>query len=273
MNLGMAEHGNCQGQFKLLLDALMEKDRICHTGKLVRGLIHNINGPLHNLSMLVEMMEQGHRQLDRLVNERSPEDREACQKLLTKQHERLDRLSRQVAALVEMLQDFMILQEIENSDSDVDLPFILKKLSKIFRADLFLKHQVEVILELQENLPPVHIPGRDLVPALMHLFQNAILALRDASQKRLTIRCRRDGNKIRVIFCDTGVGYDRSVPGEALFELFYSNWPNKSNGINNLDTSQGFGLFAVRRLMEPHGVKADLKREADETQASLEIPL
>lgn len=270
---GTAENDRAEGQVKRLLDALLEKDRIGHTGKLVRGLIHNINGPLHNLSMLVEMMEQGQGQLDRLVDERRPEDRETWQKVLTKQHERLDRLSRQVAALVDMLQDFMIVQEIENSDSDVDLPFVLFKLSKIFRADLFLKHQVEVVLDLQENLPPVRIPGRDLVPALMHLFQNGILALREAPQKRLTIRCRRQDNLIRVSVCDTGPGYDRSIPGEAYFELFFSQWASGSDGINDLDAPQGFGLYAVRRLMEPYGVKTDLRREAGETQAILEIPL
>lgn len=273
MNSEKAEYGDSEGQVRLLLDALMEKDRFCHTGKLVRGLIHNINGPLHNLSMLVEMMEQGHRQLDRLAKERNGEDQEAWHRLLTKQQERLDRLARQVSALVEMLQDFMILQEIENSESDVDLPFVLKKLSKIFRADLFLKHQVEVHLELQENLPPLRIPGKDLVPALMHLFQNAILALREAPQKRLVIQCQRHGNIIRVVFRDTGSGYDTSVPEDTLFDLFYSNWPKRPDELSNLDSPQGFGLFAVRRLMEPYGAKVDLKREAGETLAILEIPL
>jgi signal transduction histidine kinase len=273
MNSEKAEHGNSQDQVKLLLDALMEKDRFCHTGKLVRGLIHNINGPLHNLSMLVEMMEQGHRQLDGLANDRDGEGQEAWQKLLTKQRERLDRLARQVSALVDMLQDFMILQEIENSESDVDLPFVLKKLAKIFRADLFLKHQVEVHLELQENLPPLRIPGKDLVPALMHLFQNAILALHEAPRKRLVIQCQRIGKIIRVEFRDTGTGYDPSIPEDTLFDLFYSNWPNRPNGLHNLDSPQGFGLFAVRRLMEPYGAKANLEREAGETRAILEIPL
>ncbi|MHC1745242.1 MAG: sensor histidine kinase [Syntrophobacteraceae bacterium] len=273
MNSDSAMHGNYQAQIKLLLDALIEKDRICHTGKLVRGLIHNINGPLHNLSMLVEMMEQGQRQLDHLVDTQHDRDHESWHKLLTKQHERLDRLSRQVAALVDMLQDFMILQEIENSESDVDLPFVLKKLSKIFRADLFLKHQVEVHLELQENLPPVKIPGKDIVPALMHLFQNAILALHEAPEKKLTIQCLRQGSIIRVHFRDTGIGYDADVPEENLFELFYSGWPNKPEGLKNIEAPQGFGLYAVRRLMEPYGVKIELRREAGETQAVLEIPL
>ena len=273
MNLESAVHGDLQSQIKLLLDALLEKDRICHTGKLVRGLIHNINGPLHNLSMLVEMMEQGQRQLDQLVPAHDEGDQEACHKLLTKQHERLDRLSRQVGALVDMLQDFMILQEIENSESDVDLPFVLKKLSKIYRADLFLKHHVGVHLELQENLPPIRIPGKDIVPALMHLFQNAILALHDAPEKKLTIQCQRQNNIIRVLFRDTGTGFDVTVPEETFFELFYSGWPSTSDGLKNIETPHGFGLYAVRRLMAPYGVKAKLKREAGETQAILEIPV
>ncbi len=268
-----AEKDSPDGQVKLLLDALMHKDRIGHTGKLVRGLIHNINGPLHNLSMLVEMMEQGQRQFHRLGEGLPPEEREAWQKLLTKQQERLDKLSRQVSALADMLQDFMIIHEIESSDSDVDLPFVLVKLSKIFRADLFLKHQVEVVLDLQENLPPVRIPGKHVVPALMHLFENAILALRDAPHKRLTIRCRRQDNWIRVSICDTGIGLDRSLPRHTYFKLFYSNWAEASDGTKDHDMPQGFGLYAVRRLMDPYGVKLDLRWEADETRAILDFPV
>lgn len=273
MNSGKAENSTCQSKVDLLLDVLMEKDRLCHTGKLVRGLIHNINGPLHNLSMLVEMMEQGQKQLGRLAGERAEGSREGWDKLLIKQNERLDRLSRQIAALVDMIQDFMALQEIEGSESDVDLPFVLKKLSRVFRADLFLKHQVELHLELQENLPPLHLPGKDIVPALMHLFENAIMALRSAQRKRLVIQCRRQESMIRVVFSDTGESYDGTVPGERLFDLFYSSWPNRTEELKELDAPQGFGLFAVRRLMERHGVKVTLQREGTETHAILEIPL
>jgi hypothetical protein len=78
---------------------------------------------------------------------------------------------------------------------------------------------------------------------------------------------------IRVVFRDTGAGYDSSTPVDALFDLFYSKWPNRNDGQKDLDSPQGFGLFAVRRLLKRYGVKTAIKREGDETLAILEIPL
>ena len=39
--------------------ALHEKDRLNYSGKFVQGFVHNVNGPLQNLTMLTEMLISG----------------------------------------------------------------------------------------------------------------------------------------------------------------------------------------------------------------------
>ncbi len=254
------------------LAALMEKDRLGHTSRLIRGLIHNINGPLHNLSMLGEMLLHGQDQLDVFFEEQGTQRGVECASLRTKQRDRLRRVMEQIALLSEMLQDFSVVHELLFGTSDVDISFVLEKTAKAFRSDLFFKHRVELTLRLEENLPPVHIPGRALVPALMHLIRNALLALTSVEERRLTVESSREGSLIRVVIRDTGIGFDpRSV--EELCRLFHSGWPREVLESDDMESHFGFGLFAVQSLLHPYGVRLSLTREEGETVAVLEIPV
>ncbi len=272
MDEGLAERKGGQQEVRSWMPALLEKDRLSHTSRLIRGLIHNINGPLHNLSMLGEMLIHGNDQLDRLLDEQGLQLGEVGDSLRNKQRDRLQRLMQQISSLSEMLQDFSIVQEMMTASADVDIAFVLGKLARVFRADLFFKHRVDVTLQLEENLPPVGIPGSALVPSLMHLIRNALLALTDSTEKRLCIACSRHGEAVHIAIRDTGIGFDY-LKVEKLYEIFNTEWPREILEKDELESHHGFGLFAVRTLLRPYGVQLSLCREGSETVALLEIPL
>ena len=106
----------------------------------------------------------------------------------------------------------------------------------------------------------------------MHLIRNALLALTEAEERRLTIESSREGPLIRISIRDTGIGFD-PLKVEELCRLFCSGWPRKILENDDLESHFGFGLFAVRTLLKPHGVRLSLSREGAETIAMLEIPL
>ncbi len=255
-----------------LLEVLFDKDRFNHTGRLVRGLIHNINGPLQNVSMLVEMLIKGHTQMDRAACLGSEDFLREWSGVSEKQRQRMDRLTQQISVLAGMLQDFMVLQEIEQNESEVDVNLVLQKMASIFRADLFFKHQVQLELRLTDNLPLIPILGRCLVPSLMHIFGNALTALRTAPSKRLVIESRKKPGAVTIAFLNSGSGLDLTKSPDALFDLFHSEWPG-STLADGGEKHYGFGLFAVRRLLSPYGVKVSLGAEEDMTAAVLEIPV
>lgn len=266
------ERKDDQGKSADWLPVLIEKDRLSHTSRLIRGLIHNINGPLHNLSMLAEMLIYGQDQVDRILDVESIALGEGYETLRIKQRDRLQRLMQQISSLSEMLQDFTAVQEMMAGEADVDIAFVLGKIAKAFRADLFFKHRVDVKLQLEENLPPVNIPGRDLIPSLMHLIRNSLLALVDAPEKKLIIECSRKGQLICVAIRDTGIGFDPQK-AENLYQLFYTDWPKAILEKDDMESHFGFGLFVARSLLQPYGVRMTLAREGSETVAVLEIPL
>ncbi len=254
------------------LELLFEKDRQGQWGQWVHGLIHNINGPLQNISMLLEMLIQGHARLAQTHRIGEQQNAEDQQTLTDKQSRRLNQLNQQVGILAEMLRDFMLLHQIEQSESEVDLRLVVNKLACVFRADPFFKHQVKLELQLTENLPFVRIFGRHLVPSLVHLIDNALISMRQAPQKQLTIRGYVEDKWICLLFKDSGCGLDPDCKGEDLFRLFRSHWPEPLQKSKRDEGHFGFGLYAVQHLLGPYGVKTSLKRDGEGTAVILRIP-
>lgn len=255
------------------LELLLEKDRLSHLGRVVRGLIHNINGPLQNLSMLVEMLIKGQDQLDRMVSGDSQNNPEQWGTVSGKQRQRFDRLMQQISLLGDILRDFMLLIEMERNESELDLNLVLEKLVSVFKADLFFKHQVAMELNLERGLPLVPIQGRHLVPALMHILQNAITAVRGGIEKKVIVESSKEDREwLRIVFRDFGCGLDSDTEIDGRAALF-SRWPEVVSQQEGGEKHFGFGLYAVRSLLEPYGVEFCLMREGHETLAILRIPV
>lgn len=270
----LIEAESLRARYELCLEALFEKDHLSQLGRIVKGLIHNVNGPLQNLSMLVEMLSKGQDQLDGLAMSRPQDFTEKWEAVSVRQRQRFQHLIQQITLLADILRDFMILLEIERNRSEVDLNLILEKMAGVFNADLFFKHRVEMELRLEQGLPHVPIHGRDIIPALMHIFQNAIIALEEASEKKLTIECFKESDaSIRLVFRDSGRGLDLGRCADDPCELFCSHWPEAASADGSTEKHVGFGLYAVRRLLSPYGVKFWLERCGHETLAILQIPI
>lgn len=255
------------------LELLFQKDRHGQWGQWIHGLIHNINGPLQNISILGEMLVQGQARMNQPPPTADSPEHAAWQQTAEKQAHRLKQLNQQVGLLGEMLQDFMQLHQVEQAESEVDLKFVIGKLVRVFRADPFFKHQVKLELQLNETLPFVRLRGRDLVPALVHIIDNALVAMRKSPEKRLTIQSRLKDKQIQIIIKDSGCGLPEKNGGGRLFELFHSEWHPSLALTQTNEKHFGFGLFAAQRLLSPYGVEVSLHHDGEGTSTVLAIPL
>jgi signal transduction histidine kinase len=253
--------------------ALIEKDRLNHLGRFIQGLIHNVNGPLQNMSMLVEVLIRGQEKLENAGGYGSVASCPDFGMLIQKQGKRLHQLSQQISALADMLRSFMVLHEIERNETEVDINLVLSKLAETFRSDLFFKHQVTLDLRLTKNLPLVRILGRHLIPALVHLFNNAVVAMKKTAEKRLVVESRLEEGIVRILLRDTGCGLQSEEVRQRCFDLFYSHWQPSEGDQTGEENHMGFGLYAARRLLEPYGIEVSLKSADGETTAVVDIPI
>ncbi|MEJ5363731.1 MAG: HAMP domain-containing sensor histidine kinase [Desulfosoma sp.] len=241
------------------LEVLAELDRPAHMGRLLRGLIHNINGPLQNISMLLELMERNHAKIDGHLQSEPAAVQDALRPLCDGQKSRIQRILDQVRVFSEMLKDFMVLQEIEGNESEVEINLILEKMSRAYRADLFLKHHVTVTLRPAAKVPLLRVRGRHLIPALEHLVENAVLSMRASKEKNLVLSSEVTEEHVIVEVRDTGCGLPKDRSSEELFEAFVTAWPDDIRSADKTARHMGLGLTLARKLLEPYGAAIALK--------------
>lgn len=126
--------------------------------------------------------------------------------------------------------------------------------------------QLEVEVEVPSDLVAYADPlGVDTV--LQNVLGNAVKAMDQAAERRLTIRGARAGKgKIAVTIRDTGVGFD---PGEAerIFEKFY----RVGDELRRTSRGTGLGLYLTRRVVELDGGTVTATSDGPGSGAELEI--
>jgi signal transduction histidine kinase len=193
--------------------------------------------------------------------------------LLGKQQKRLGQMREQISNLAEDLREFMQLYEIERYGTEIDINALLKRMMKVFRSDLFFKHQVKSELRLAKNLPHIKVLGRDIVPAVFHLFRNAVTAMKESPRKELVVEtCMYEG-QIVVRITDSGCGLGEEQNPDIFFDLFESRWPNNVSEAVSKGPHLGFGLYAARQLLLPYGFTVLLERMDEGTSALIRMPL
>ncbi len=252
--------------------ALYEKDRLNYSAKFVQGFVHNANGPLQNLTMLTEMLGSGIEVQDRLFRSNAGEN-EKWSEVMAKQQKRLAQTREQIHNLAGDLREFMQLHEIERYGTEIDINILITRMARVFRSDLFFKHQVKSELRLAKNLPHIKALGRDLVPAVFHLFHNAVLALKGSAEKELIVETYLQDGQLVVSITDSGCGLGDEDNAEALFELFESRWRNYDGETTSRDFHLGFGLYAARQLLLPYGFTVILEKRDAGTSAIIRMPL
>lgn len=110
---------------------------------------------------------------------------------------------------------------------------------------------VEIVREYEE-LPPVHVDKHKLMEILVNLLQNARQALAEVDRpaKRVTIRIRRTGSRVRLEVADNGPG----ISADNLARVFHHGFTTKKDG-------HGFGLHVSANAATEMG--ASLRAESE----------
>jgi signal transduction histidine kinase/ligand-binding sensor domain-containing protein len=160
--------------------------------------------------------------------------------------------------LLSLINDILDLSKIEAGrmslePEEVDLRHLLDGVFKIV-SGIAAKRHVELVVDIADSLPPLHLDAPKLKHILYNLVSNAIKFSHDRST--VTVRAAAvDGAdspvgcpSVAISVSDTGIGI---APGdiERIFDEFYQ----VDSGPGRRFVGTGLGLALVRRYVELHG--------------------
>ncbi|MFH0809183.1 MAG: HAMP domain-containing sensor histidine kinase [Pseudomonadota bacterium] len=245
---------------KLLLDLFIERYRHCEAGRLVKGIVHNMNNVIHTLSMQVELLKR------RLVNlasigevDKFSQEKDRCLDKISDVAVELGRLNELIGNIVSKgVHDDSV------SPGPVEINSLLSEELTLRHADMFYKHKVQKSIQLCPEPSSVYGYHVDLSQALDAIIQNALEAMENSERRDLSVTTNRENGSLVVSVRDTGCGLP-GCPTERLFEPFYTTKDLKGG-------HAGLGLYLARQLLVAYGGEISLRAEDVGTTVRVILP-
>jgi PAS domain S-box-containing protein len=221
---------------------LAQASKMTTLGQMSAGIAHELNQPLNVIKMGSEylrmIMEKNHHNL-------KPELVDVAKKI----SEQVDRAS----AIINLLREFG--RKPDFKKEHVDINAIIKDVLGII-GQQFKLHNIDIILDLDESIPPVLAQANRMEQVFFNLLANAsdaILQKRKAAGKtypeqvKIVTSSRQD--HVVVTVSDTGIGIPMEIK-EKIFEPFFTT--------KEVGKGMGLGLSILYGIVKEYGGKIDI---------------
>jgi signal transduction histidine kinase len=248
---------------KLALAELVKYYRHSGAGRLVAGIVHQMNSPLQVLSFQLELLEQKAREeLEILGGRPSP----AAARLLPLHNYRREKLC-QCRAEIDRLHSLarrLVRQGIHEDTQDkqpLNLNELIEEELTLYQANPFFKHQVRREWRLKPGLPLVYGHYLDFSQSWRNLLDNALQALEEVERREVQVVTAYEDRRLTLALGDTGLG----IPPEVRPWLFQPFVTTKQG-------HAGLGLFMAQRLLAPYGAEIRVERLDGVTWVKVAMP-
>lgn len=211
---------------------LLQAARMAAVGELAAGVAHEINNPAGTILMRASS-------LGSTLHEAAPDVQEDVQ-VIQRQVEKIRRI---VTALLTFAQR----ADATGERVGVQLNELIVRTAQLMDG-LLRERRIEVVLDLEDELPTVLAESARIEQVLLNLVNNAIDAMPQGG--RMTFASKRSGARVAVSVADTGSGIDPKIL-DRIFDPFYTT---KDPG-----QGTGLGLTVSFAIVEQHGgvIEAD----------------
>jgi len=232
---------------------LIQSDRLASLGQLAASVAHEINNPVSgvlNLSMLLERL---------MAAGQFPAGREA------EFRKYLGLISAETARVGRIVSDLLAFSRRSKPQR---APADLNKLVRttLGLADHKLKMiNAEIVLDLQENLPPVECDSSQIQQVILNLILNGAQAMQARGGGKLTIRTAAHADEVELHVSDTGEG----IAPENLSKIFDPFFTTKADG-----KGVGLGLAVLYGIVKAHDGEVEVASKRNEgTTFTVTLPL
>ena len=230
---------------------MMNEQKMASIGQLATGIAHNLNTPISIILSNAELLQ--------IKYADSPE---------------LEKIIRQTERMAEIINGLLTRSKQEQimHPQKLDLNELVANELEFLNSNLEFKHNIEKNYQLADSLPSITAIYADFSQSIMNIVQNAIDAMYQSPEKKLTVTTSSDKNFIYVQIIDTGCGIDEKEYNK-LFDPFYTTKPSPLDKKDNEPTGTGLGLSTVYNLLSPYGVEIQIDSKLKKgTTVTLKIP-
>ncbi len=245
----MADQEDNQNRWE---EAYLLQSHDAHVGRLMSGLLHNLNGVVQAYSMQSDLLAMMFPKADTLLtqleesfDESPPGELSALRELLQSRASLIDQALEKVRTGQEILRRIPPLATFQKSSQSGELSVndTIKAIIEFQCGDSFFKHKVEKELILADNLPCFIPQSLVVYQVLSAVIENAIEVMKDSTDSpNIRIETKAGEGEVILAIQDSGPGIsEQKVP--SVFEPFYTTKENHA----------GLGLFLAKKNIEKLG--------------------
>lgn len=242
---------------KLSLDDFIKLYKLASVGKLIGGLIHNINGPMQNMGLDIEMTYFS-------LKDESKWDKNIAKSIMSRlkrmeeEHEKINVLVRNSASRT---------QDNNNLDNTTifNMHDFLEQEFAFLHANLYFKHNVQTEI-ISINTPPLlsSLPKYSYM-ALGWFLQSLVEELEKQKIGKLTIKIISDISKLKIVFSTQG---GRLSGG--FFEQFGMAIPSEDAlKPDNMD----LGIFLIFLIFNSNGITFEFDTDSLSSNLAINFPI
>lgn len=177
-------------KIEISLEEMIETLKMASLGKLMSGLIHNLNSPLQNIGMDIELTAM-------YLKDTNQDVKEITEKL----NSRIERMEKEFERINQILKLGTINIQMDGYYlKAMTLTLFLQQVMKMLEANLYFKHNVKKEMNLMPDLPKLGQHSEDFWFALIWFMQSMIDNLEKNEIKGLMIKANKDGQNQELIF-------------------------------------------------------------------------
>ncbi|MCP4663544.1 MAG: response regulator, partial [bacterium] len=212
------------------IGAIIQSGRLMALGEMVGGVAHEINNPLNNVTSAAHNLREDLQTESSLTESRS--------RLL----DIVGRGCQRITDLVNRMKDF------GSPSNDLMEPLSLNEViedSASFFATRLANHGIELVVDLQPDLPLVWGDTKRLQQVFVNLLTNAEQALegQEPPQQIFLETMAAGPRRVRACVTDSGCGIPEEVR-EAIFDPFFTTRPSRGG--------TGLGLSICKSILDLH---------------------
>ncbi|MEX2445440.1 MAG: ATP-binding protein [Alkalispirochaeta sp.] len=252
----LVQAGHIRGNILQLVDISEKRGRearlrraesLASLTTLAAGVAHEIKNPLGSIGIHNQLIQK-------MVSQLDPEEAERINSYLTVIDEEIERLNRIVV-------DFLFaVRPMDTKLEDGNLNSLISDLLGFVQYELE-QAGIEVVRDLDDQLPQLKLDPKYFKQATMNLVKNAISAMPDGGMLRVTTQKR--GDQVLLRMSDNGVGMSPEVR-DKIFEPYFTT----------KDFGSGIGLTLVYKVVKEHmGDISVISKEGHGTTFTITLPL